>query len=130
MFWLQASVSFAVWILYGVLFVRRSIRGSRAPVRSSRRAPAVAGPALLLGSVGVLALGAWGVHSAGGIGPDGMGAAAWAVATIAGAGFVHMQAAAALALAGLARDAVTSQKAPASISRDPQSEERSSCADS
>jgi protein-S-isoprenylcysteine O-methyltransferase Ste14 len=117
-------VCFALWVGYGILMARRSasIRRKALTVPRSRRA--VVGAAWMLGGMvllfGILAaLPSLGLASAGRIQPAG-----WAVAALAGLGFVHAQTMGMAQLVLLAQEAVTSQKEQASDPTDPPAESK------
>ena len=99
---MQASISFAVWILYGILLARRASRPEAKLKKLSRHSRAVLGPLLMMGGGAVL-LGAIAlVATLHGIGGNSLTIWAWLVITAGGLAFIHMQSRAALLMVSLA----------------------------
>jgi len=109
MIWLQGSASLLLWLAYGFWLWRRAcaLSGSTRICRSSQ---ATKGALFLICGALMLVVGMWAVLRLGGFGSDGMTAFGWLGVSALGLVFVHMQAAAASVLIGLAESAVT--KAP------------------
>jgi hypothetical protein len=106
MFWLQGLVSFAIWIVFGIVYSRRS-RHIRAYLFAQSRGRRVAigaismigGSALLFGTLVAL-------HATGGFTSHGMTPLSWLLITGAGLVFVYSQTLAMAVLVTLVMDGV------------------------
>lgn len=122
--WLQGSVSFLAWILYGLALRRRS---ERIVALVSRLAPAwrvAAGVLSLLLSGAVLLGGLIALRSLSAPRPDGsLDAAPWIAVTLLGIAFVELQVFGAAVMVSLARGAPVAAARPrTSNKRRPQAE--------
>ncbi len=118
MLWLQAGVSFLVWMAYG-LWLRRRSDALRAKMRGhSRLRKALLGSLGLLAGVVLLAGGLMVVAALGGVRGGSLTAWAWPVVTLVGLGFIHLQVLGAAALVTLALEGETGRKADSSITEE------------
>jgi hypothetical protein len=116
--WLQASISFLIWLAYG-LFLRRRSEGLRVQLsHMSRQKRVLLGSVGIIGSALVLLAGLYGLASLGGIQHDSMTLWAWPAATLLGVFFVHMQVLGAAAMITLVQEEVTRGASPASVKRE------------
>lgn len=114
MTWAWAGLSFAVWIVLGLLARRRSADLRRWLATSSRRTRGMLGSVGLLAGLAVLIGGAALVASAGGIQNGALLPWAWLAMTILGAVFIACQVLGAAALFSLALDRETPSRTHAS----------------
>lgn len=104
MLWIQALVSFALWIAYGVVLARLAPSMRKTFSGQSRRRRTVLGPVLMVLGAVLLLVGIGGIGALRGLGPTGLKPWAWLVLTVIGLGFVHAQSVASLLMISLATE--------------------------
>ena len=114
----QAGASFVLWLAYGALLWRRAEAIRERSAGGTRTVRALQAAAMLFGGAAMLLSGLYGIESAGGFGPNGMAAWAWAAVTVLGLAFVHLQTLAAAKVVLLAQESVTPGGAATSTSQE------------
>jgi len=106
MFWVQGLVSFAIWIVFGIVYSRRS-RQIRAYLLSRTRPQRVAlGAMSMIGGSALLFGTLVGLHAMGGFTIKGMTLVSWILITVAGLVFVYSQTLAMAVMVTLVSDGV------------------------
>ncbi|HVT11574.1 MAG TPA: hypothetical protein VHE55_04855 [Fimbriimonadaceae bacterium] len=117
MIWLQGSLSFLVWIGYGVIQNRRSHRIREDVGRMPRAQRGALGAALFVVGAMVLIGGLAIIQQNGGFTDTGMAYWAWAVVSVLGLAFVHAQTMGMAMLVSLVQENVTNLPQSASMNR-------------
>lgn len=114
----QAGLAFVLWIAYGTFLWRRSdvIRASAG--KGSRTARAIKAALMLFGGAALLLACLVQLQNAGGFTRTGMTPVAWAIVTVVGLVFVHLQTVAAAILVLLVQEPVTTGARATSVEQE------------